>query len=243
MIKYRRVLIKISGEALAGKKGWGIDPAVLKSVADEIVSAKKTGACVSVVVGGGNFWRGREERIAGLDRGTSDYIGMLATVINACVLRDEISRIYPRVVVQSAIEVKELCDPIRKREAMDALSRNAIVIFAGGTGSPYFTTDTAAALRAAEVSAGCLIKATKVDGVYTDDPVKNRKARKFDRLASMEAIKRNLKIMDISAFSLCMENGIDIIVCSLKKGNLVKAIRGKKTGTLIVNRVSASAGH
>ena len=237
MIKYRRVLIKISGEALAGSKGWGIDTAALRFVAGEIVSAKKTGASVSVVVGGGNFWRGREEMIAGMDRVTSDYIGMLATVINGCVLQHQISRTYPRVVVQSAVEVKKLCDPVRKQQALDALSRNAIVIFAGGTGNPYFTTDTAAALRAAEMSADCLIKVTKVDGVYTDDPLKNRKAKKFNRLTSMEAIKRNLGIMDMSAFSLCMENGIDIVVCSLKKGNLVKAIMGRKTGTLIVNRV------
>lgn len=237
MNKYRRVLLKISGEALAGKKSSCIDPEVIKDIAGEVKKAKSTGIELAIVVGGGNIWRGAKMNIKGIDRVTSDYMGMIATIIDAIALQSVLEKLGLETRVQSAIEITKLCEPYIKRRAVRHLEKNRIVIFAGGTGNPYFTTDTAAALRAVEIGADVLLKATQVDGVYSDDPKTNPRAKKYDSLTFLEAINKRLKVMDTTAFSLCMDNNLPVIVFDLHKpGNIVRVIRGGRIGTLVKNK-------
>jgi len=234
MKKYKRVILKLSGEVLAGEKKFGFDPEVIERIAQELKIAKSTGTEIGIVIGGGNIWRGHEEKIKGLNRVTADYMGMLATILNACALQSSFEKHGIKTVVQSAITVEKLCEPYITHIANKHLKEGKIVIFAGGTGNPYFTTDTTAALRAAELNAECVLKATKVDGVYTDDPIKNPKAKKFTTLSFIDAIKKRLRIMDITAFSLCMENKIEVVVFNINtRGNIIKILQGKNIGTKI----------
>ena len=234
--KYKRVVLKISGEALSGNKNSGIDNETIEKIAAEIKDVKQLGVELAIVIGGGNIWRGKETKIKAIDRVTSDYMGMLATVINAIALQDVIEKYNIVTRVQSAIEISKLCEPYIRRRALRHLEKDRIVIFAGGTGNPYFTTDTTAVLRAIELKADVLLKATQVDGVYSDDPKKNKNAKKYDSITFMEAIKKRLKIMDMSAFSLCMDNNLPVIVFNLHKpGNIVNSILGKHIGTIITN--------
>jgi uridylate kinase len=235
--KYNRVVLKISGEALAGKKSTGIDPQVIKNIACEIKKAKDTGVKLAVVIGGGNIWRGAEMKIKGIDRVTADYMGMLATIIDAIALQSVLEKLNLATRVQSAVEISKICESYIRRRAMRHLEKDRIVIFAGGTGNPYFTTDTAASLRAIELDADVLLKATKVDGVYNDDPLLNPKAKKYTSLTFMDAIKRRLKIMDTTAFSLCMDNNLPVVVFNLHKpGNITKVIKGEPVGTIVKNK-------
>ncbi len=234
MGKYKRVILKLSGEVLAGEKKFGFATEVLEKISQEIKLAKSTGTEIGIVIGGGNIWRGCEEKIRWLNRVTSDYLGMLATVLNACILQSFLEKHNIKSVVQSAIVVEKICQQYTPYTADKELKNGTIVIFAGGTGNPYFTTDTTAALRAVELNACCVLKATKVDGVYTDDPIKNPRAKKFTTLRFIDAIKRNLKIMDMTAFSLCMENNIEVVVFNINtKGSIAKILQGKNIGTTI----------
>lgn len=231
---YKRVLLKLSGEALQGTLGYGIDPLVAKSIAEQIKEIHKLGCSVACVVGAGNIFRGLQASKQGMDRATADYIGMLATIINSMVLQDQLEKIGVPTRVQSAIEVKELAEPYIRRRAVRHLEKGRIVIFAAGTGNPYFTTDTAAALRAIEINADVILKATKVDGVYNRDPVKDKKAKKFERLTYLDVLKKSLKVMDATAISLCMDNKLPIVVFNLTKtGNIRRAILEGNIGTRI----------
>lgn len=232
--KYDRVLLKLSGEALAGDQGYGIDPKVVNSLADEIADIVKDGVQLAVVVGGGNIFRGLAGSAEGMDRSQADYIGMLATVMNALALQDAFERhgIYSRV--QSAINMQEVSEPYIRRRAIRHLEKGRVVILAAGTGNPYFTTDTTAALRACELDVDCLMKATKVDGVYDSDPAKNPDAMRFDGITYMEVLQRGLNVMDATATSLCMDNEIPMIVFDLTvRGNIKKALHGEDVGTTI----------
>ncbi|MBI4667591.1 MAG: UMP kinase [Elusimicrobia bacterium] len=232
--KYRRVLIKLSGEALLGDLDHGINPAALAKIADELVKAYKVGVELAVVIGGGNIWRGGSDDASGINRVTADNMGMLATIVNSLALQDALEARKIPTRVQTAIEISKLAEPYIPRRAIRHLEKGRIVIFGGGIGSPYFTTDTTAALRSIEIGAGILLKATKVDGVYTDDPHKNKKAVRYESLTFEEAISKRLKIMDTSAFTLCVDNGIPVLVFDLNvAGNIAKAVRGEKVGTLI----------
>lgn len=236
-MKYSRVLLKLSGEALAGEKGFGIDGDVLNKIATEVSDLHKLGVEIAIVVGGGNIHRGVAGATTGMDRSTSDYMGMMATVINCLALQDNLERkgIYTRV--QSAIEMKEVAEPYIRRKAVRHLEKKRIVIFAAGTGNPYFTTDTTAALRANEISAGVIMKATKVDGIYDKDPVKHKDAVKFDKLSYIEVLNRGLKVMDSTSISLCMDNDMDIIVFDMfQPGNIQKVASGEKVGTLVTKK-------
>lgn len=233
--KYRRVLLKLSGEALMNSDGYGINPDVMVSIAKqvkEIVAEKEIE--VAIVVGGGNIFRGMAASARGMDRAIADYIGMLATVMNALALQDalEAEEVFTRV--QSAITMQEVAEPYIRRRAVRHLEKGRVVIFAAGTGNPYFSTDTAAALRALEISADVILKATKVDGVYDSDPKVNPKAKKFSRLSYIDVLNRNLRVMDATAISLCMDNNLPIIVFSLAKpGNIKKVLSGEDIGTLV----------
>ena len=232
--KYKRVLLKISGEALAGDLGYGIDPKVVDDLAEEILPIVQDGIQVAVVVGGGNIFRGLAGSAEGMDRAQADYIGMLATVMNALALQDAFERhgIFSRV--QSAINMQEVSEPYIRRRAMRHLDKGRVVILAAGTGNPYFTTDTTAALRACELDVDCLMKATKVDGVYDSDPVKNPDAKKFDRITYMEVLNRGLHVMDATATSLCMDNNMPMIVFDLATpGNISRALKGESVGTTV----------
>ena len=232
--KYKRVLLKISGEALAGDLGYGIDPKVVDDLAEEILPIVRDGIQVAVVVGGGNIFRGLAGSAEGMDRAQADYIGMLATVMNALALQDAFERhgIFSRV--QSAINMQEVSEPYIRRRAMRHLDKGRVVILAAGTGNPYFTTDTTAALRACELDVDCLMKATKVDGVYDSDPVKNPDAKKFDRITYMEVLNRGLHVMDATATSLCMDNNMPMIVFDLATpGNISRALKGESVGTTV----------
>lgn len=236
-MKYSRVLLKLSGEALAGDKGSGIDGAVLDKIASEVADLHELGIEIAIVVGGGNIHRGVAGATTGMDRSTSDYMGMMATVINCLALQDNLERkgIYTRV--QSAIEMKEVAEPYIRRKAVRHLEKKRIVIFAAGTGNPYFTTDTTAALRANEIGAGVIMKATKVDGIYDKDPMKYKDAVKFDQLSYIEVLNRGLKVMDSTAISLCMDNDMDIIVFDMfQHGNIQKVASGEKVGTLVTKK-------
>lgn len=230
--KYKRVMLKISGEALAGNNGYGIDFEVANRIAGEIKEIANLGIEVGAVVGGGNIWRGRNGK--GMDRTTADYMGMLATCINALALQDSLENINVDTRVQTAIEMKQVAEPFIRRRAMRHLEKGRVVIFAGGTGNPYFSTDTTAALRAAEIEADVILLAKKVDGVYDKDPHVYNDAIKFDNLSYMEVLEKNLQVMDSTATSLCMDNNIPIIVFGLDSpGNIRKAALGEKIGTIV----------
>ncbi len=233
-VKYKRVLLKLSGEALMGEKGYGIDPVTVNYIADEIHYARKLGAEIAIVIGGGNIFRGMEASTKGMERATADYMGMLATVINALALQNALEKLNIPTRVQSAIEMREIAEPYIRRRALRHLEKGRIVIFAAGTGNPFFTTDTAAALRAIEIGADIILKATKVDGVYSADPVKDPHAKKYDIISYIDILKKGLSVMDTTAITLCMDNDIPIMVFNLRgKGNIQNAISGKKVGTLV----------
>jgi len=233
-VKYKRVLLKISGEALMGSQAYGIDPLVVEDVAREIKDVLVGGVELAVVIGGGNIYRGVAATATGMARASADYMGMLATVLNALALQNSLERVDVPTRVLSAIEMKELAEPYIRRRAVRHLEKKRVVIFAAGTGNPYFTTDTAAALRAMEIGAQVILKATKVDGVYSADPVKDKNAVWYDELTYMEVLDKGLKVMDSTAISLCMDNNLPIIVFNLKKsGNIKKAISGRKVGTTV----------
>jgi uridylate kinase len=229
---YNRVIIKISGEALAGDKSFGIDPATINSICKNIKEAKELGVEIAIVVGGGNIFRGRDGE--GIDRSTADYMGMLATVINALALQDALEAMGIPVRVQTAIEMKEVAEPYIRRKAMRHLEKGRIVIFAAGTGNPYFSTDTTAALRAAEIDAEVILSAKKVDGVYDSDPKLNPNAKRFDVLTYIEVLNKGLKVMDSTAISLCMDNNIPVLVFGLEQPeNIVKVLCGENIGTIV----------
>jgi uridylate kinase len=233
--KYKRVLLKLSGEAFQNKRNnESLDPAILVSIAGQIKRVRDMGVEVAIVVGGGNIFRGLTGEETGIDRTTGDYMGMLATVINALALQSALERQQVFTRVMSAISMPSVAEPLIRRRAMRHLEKGRVVIFGAGTGNPYFTTDSAAALRASEIDADCLLKATKVDGVYTADPLKNPKARRYQRLTFKEALQRQLKVMDAAAFALCMESHIPIIVFNFFKENeIVRAVEGQDVGTTV----------
>jgi uridylate kinase len=231
---YSRILLKISGEALMGDKGYGIDANTVDFMAKEIRDIVSMGVQISVVIGGGNIFRGVQASLEGMERASADYMGMLATVINALALQNALEKYHIPTRVQSAIGMQELCEPYIRRKAIRHLEKGRVVIFAAGTGNPYFTTDTAAALRAMEINADVIMKGTKVDGVYSADPVKDPKATKFSELTYIEVLKKGLGVMDSTAISLCMDNALPIVVFSLRgKGNIRKIIEGKRIGTIV----------
>ncbi len=231
---YRRVLLKLSGEALMGKRASGIDPDVVAGISAEIAGVVKLGVQLGVVVGGGNIFRGIEAGAQGIDRTVADHMGMLATVINSLALQSALERAEVATRVMTAIEMREVAEPYIHRRAVRHLEKGRVVIFAGGTGNPYFTTDTAATLRAAEIKADVLLKATKVDGVYDQDPVRNPKAVQFRHIAYTDVLTRNLKVMDATAISLCRDNAIPIVVFNLQvPGNIRRVICGQAVGTRV----------
>ena len=232
--KYKRVMLKLSGEALSGEKGFGIDFDFTKEIAEQIKKLIDMGIEVGAVVGGGNIWRGRSG--SGMDRTTADYMGMLATCINALALQDSLEQLGVNTRVQTAIEMKEIAEPFIRRRAMRHLEKERVVIFASGTGNPYFSTDTAAALRAAEIEADVILLAKKVDGVYNKDPHKYDDAIKYNNLSYIEVLEQGLQVMDSTATSLCMDNDIPILVFGLDKPcNIIKAVTGEEIGTLVSN--------
>ena len=232
--RWKRIVFKPSGEALAGPSGSGLDGDTLAVTAQEILAVRALGVDVTVVVGGGNFWRGRQGAMTGMDATQSDHIGMLGTVMNALALQDALERAGQDTRVQSAIEMPRIAEPYIRRRAMRHLEKGRVVIFAAGTGNPFFTTDTTAALRANETGCDVLLKATKVDGIYTADPKKDPKATRYDKLTYMDALKGRLNVMDSTAFSLCMDNKIPIIVFDLfKPGNIKRVICGEPIGTVV----------
>jgi|SRR3989304_2573927 len=232
--KFKRILLKLSGEALMGNRNYGLDADVIDNISKEIKGIHGLGVEVAIVIGGGNIFRGIAASASGMDRATADYMGMLATVINALALQDALEKkgIFTRVM--SAIEMKELAEPYIRRRAVRHLEKGRVIIFAAGTGNPYFTTDTAASLRAMEIHADVILKGTKVDGVYDRDPVKDKKAKKYNELTYIDVLKKGLKVMDATAISLCMDNNLPIIVFNLKlRGNIEKIVRGEKVGTIV----------
>ena len=233
-IKYKRILLKLSGESLMGDKSFGISPDKLNHYAREIKKIVDLGVETAIVIGGGNIFRGLQAKESGIERVQGDYMGMLATVMNGIALASvlESHNIYARLV--SALEMKEVAEPFIRRRAIRHLEKGRVVIFSGGTGSPYFTTDSAAALRASEINADVILKGTRVDGIYTDDPEKNPNATKFDNITFTDVINKNLKVMDMTAFTLCRENNIPIIVFDINDdNNLMKVTEGKQIGTLV----------
>ena len=233
-LKYRRVLLKLSGEALAGEQGFGISPPVVDRLTDEIKQAHRMGVALGLVIGGGNIVRGTQAAEQGMDRVNADYMGMLATVINALALQDLLEKKQVETRVMTAIRMEELAEPYIRRRALRHLEKGRVVIFAGGTGNPYFSTDTAAALRAIEMEADVIIKATKVEGVYTADPKKYPDAEFLPRLSFLEVMTRELGVMDAAAISLCKDNGLPIIVLNIQRaGGIAAAIRGEPVGTLV----------
>jgi uridylate kinase len=234
--RFRRILLKLSGEALMGQTGFGIDPTTLEGIASEVAEVRALGTEVAIVIGGGNIFRGLAASAHGMDRASADYMGMLATVMNSLALQDALERTNVNTRVLSAIEMQELCEPYIRRRAMRHLEKGRVVIFAAGTGNPYFTTDTAASLRAMEIHADVLMKATKVDGVYDQDPAKHADAKKFHRLSYLEVLQRNLKVMDSTAISLCRDNKLAIVVFDLRsRGNIRRVVQGESIGTLVTD--------
>ncbi len=232
--RYKRILLKISGEVLTGEGGYGIDPSVIQQIAQEIKEVKNLGAEVAIVIGGGNIFRGIAASSKGMDRASADYMGMLATVMNGIALQDALEKMDVQTRVQTAIEMREIAEPYIRRKAIRHLEKGRVVIFAGGTGNPYFTTDTTASLRAMEIGAEVILKATKVDGVYDSDPLLNKRARRYDELTYLDVLKKQLKVMDATAISLCMDHQIPIIVFNLKKrGNIKRVVLGDKVGTKV----------
>ncbi len=231
---YKRILLKLSGEALAGTQGTGINTTVLNQIAQDIKAAHQTGVQIGLVIGGGNIFRGVAASAQGMDRASSDYMGMLATCINSLALQDALEKAKVPTRVQSAIEMAEIAEPYIRRKAIRHLEKGRIVIFAAGTGNPFFTTDTAASLRAMEINAEVLMKATKVDGIYDKDPTKHSDAKKYDKISYIDVLKQGLQVMDSTAISLCMDNKLPIMTFDLAKpGNILKAIVGEKIGTLV----------
>ena len=233
-MKYKRILLKLSGEALGGPMGYGIDVQEAEAIASRIKEVRDMGVDVAVVIGAGNLWRGKQGLERGMDRSTADYMGMLATVMNAMALMDALERqgVYTRVM--SAIEMRAIAEPYIRRRAIRHLEKGRVVIFGAGTGNPFFSTDTAAALRATEIDANVVIKATKVDGVYDADPKKNPDAKKFDKLSYIEVLNRRLEVMDSTAITLCMENNLPILVVNLWDSTaLTRALYGESVGTLV----------
>lgn len=234
-IRYKRIMLKISGEALMGDRGYGIDPVVINTIANEIKEVYKLGIQIAVVIGGGNIFRGLVASASGMERASADYMGMLATVLNALALQDALEKRGVLTRVQTAIEMRELAEPYIRRRAIRHLEKKRVVIFAAGTGNPYFTTDTAASLRAMEIGAEVILKGTKVNGVYDSDPMKNKNAKKFDKLNYLDVLQKGLKVMDATAISLCMDNNLPIIVFNLKKsGNIKRIVLGEKVGTIVI---------
>ena len=232
--RYKRILLKLSGEALVGDGKYGISPKTLASIAQEVKDVVELGVEVALTIGGGNIFRGVSGATEGMDRSSADYMGMLATVINAMALQDALERIGVQTRIQSAIEMHQVAEPYIRRRAIRHLEKGRVVIFAAGTGNPYFTTDTAASLRAMEIHADVLLKATKVDGVYSDDPRKNQTAIKFRTLSYIDVLKKNLKVMDSTAISLCMDNDLPIIVFDLThRGNIRRVVLGEDIGTTV----------
>lgn len=234
--RYRRVLIKLSGEALMGFQSFGLEPAMMETIAQEIKEVHQLGVEIAIVVGGGNIIRGAAVSQAGFDRATGDYMGMLATVINALALQNALEQIGIYTRVLSAIHMAEVAEPFIRRRAIRHLEKKRVVIFAAGTGNPYFSTDTAAALRAMEIKAEIILKATKVDGVYDCDPTQNKDAKFFDQLSYFQVLEKGLKVMDTTAISLCMDNDLPILVFNLRReGNIKQAVLGQRVGSLITN--------
>ncbi|KRT68725.1 MAG: Uridylate kinase (UK), Uridine monophosphate kinase, UMP kinase [candidate division NC10 bacterium CSP1-5] len=236
-LKYKRIVLKVSGEALAGDQGYGISPEVIRFVAGEIEAVHALGVQIAVVVGGGNIFRGLAATAAGMDRATADYMGMLATVLNGLALQDALEKRWVDTRVQSAMEMREVAEPFIRRRAIRHLEKGRVVIFVGGTGNPYFSTDTAAALRAIEIGAEIVFKATKVDGVYTADPLQDATAQKFEELSYIEVLSQKLKVMDSTAISLCMDNQFPIVVFNLlERGRLKGLVLGERVGTIVKER-------
>jgi uridylate kinase len=232
--RYRRILLKLSGEALGGEQGLGIHPVALKLMAEQVREVRELGVQVVIVIGGGNIFRGLAGSEKGIERATGDYMGMLATVINSLALQDALEKLRVPTRVQSAITMHQIAEPFIRRRAVRHLEKGRVVIFGGGTGNPYFSTDTAAALRANEIGAEVILKATKVDGIYDSDPIKNPKAKRFECITYAEALQRQLKVMDATAFTLCADNKMPIIVFDLFKAhNLRRVVLGQKVGTLV----------
>ena len=232
--KYKRILLKLSGEALQGEQGYGIDPKVISEIASQIAQIVDGGVELAITVGGGNIFRGLAGAAEGMDRAQADYIGMLATIMNALALLEGLERAGVDTRVQSAISMQEVAEPYIRRKAIRHLEKGRVVIFAGGTGNPYFTTDTTAALRACEIDAEAILKATQVDGIYDSDPHANPDATKFDEISYMEVLSRELHVMDSTATTLCMDNGIPIIVFNLHKpGNIDRVLKGEHVGTTV----------
>jgi uridylate kinase len=233
-LKYRRILLKLSGEALMGNEDYGIDPVVISAMAKEVVEVQRAGAEVGLVIGGGNIFRGAGLAAAGMDRVTGDHMGMLATVINALAMADALEKQGGFARVMSAIKINEVCEDYIRRRAIRHMEKGRIALFAAGTGNPFFTTDSAAALRASEIGADLLLKATKVDGIYDSDPKKNPKAVRYERLTYDDVIARNLQVMDTAAFALCRENKVPLRVYDMMQpGALMRILRGEALGTLV----------
>lgn len=232
--KYKRILLKLSGESLMGTNAYGLDSKVIEKYAMEIADVVKMGVEVAIVIGGGNIYRGMNENETGIERAHGDYMGMLATVINGMALQAMLEKVGVYTRLQSAIKMEQIAEPYIRRRAIRHLEKGRVVIFGAGTGNPYFTTDTAGSLRAIEIKADVILKGTRVDGIYTADPEKFPDAQKYDTISYQECITKNLKVMDMTAFTLCMENNLDIIVFDMNKpGNLQKLVSGEKVGTLV----------
>lgn len=231
---YKRILLKLSGEALAGKQGTGINTATIKQIAQDVAAAHKTGVQIGLVIGGGNIYRGVAASAEGMDRASADYMGMLATCINSLALQDALEKEGVPTRVQTAIEMAEIAEPYIRRRAIRHLEKGRLVIFGAGTGNPFFTTDTAASLRAMEINAQVVMKATKVDGIYDKDPAKHPDAKKFDKISYIDVLNRGLQVMDSTAISMCMDNKLPIISFDLTQpGNILKAVLGENIGTLV----------
>ena len=233
-LKYKRILLKISGEVLCGDQSFGINPETISRIADELIQVHQMQVQLALVVGGGNIFRGGKDQVQGIDRATGDYMGMLATCINALALQSALENKGVATRVQTALRISEVAESYIRRKALRHLEKNRIVIFAAGTGNPYFTTDTAAALRAMEVNADVLLKATKVDGIYEQDPEKNKNCKKYTELKYIDVLNKGLKIMDSAAVSLCMDHKMPVIAFNLKQnGNILRIVKGESLGTLI----------
>ena len=233
-IKYRRILLKLSGEALAGEQGYGIDPDVINGIAAEIKEVSRLGVEIAVVIGGGNIFRGLAASSKGMDRASADYMGMLATVMNSLAMQDALEKQGVVTRVQSAIDMQQIAEPYIRRRAVRHLEKGRVVIFSAGTGNPYFTTDTAASLRAMEINAEVILKATKVDGVYSADPKKDKNAVKLPELTYLEVLQKGLKVMDATATSLCMDNNLPMIIFDMtQRDNIKKVVHGEKIGTIV----------
>lgn len=232
-LKYHRIMLKLSGESLAGEKGFGIDPETVKAICKEVADVAALGLEIVLVIGGGNIFRGISSSAKGMERATADYMGMLATILNAMAVQDALEKMDIPTRVLSAIATKEVCEPYLRRKGLNHLEKGRIVICAGGTGNPYFTTDTAAALRAMELRCEAIIKATRVDGIYDKDPEKHADAVRYERITYKETLDKELKVMDATAITLARENKMPIIVCNILGGNIKKVVCGENTGTIV----------